>query len=157
MPAEARHLAAAPFVPHTGDAVLLDEVCAVDALLTRARATVRPGIPFAAAARGWPSWLALELMAQVVAASAGMREYRPGVAPRLGLLLGARSFRCDRDWLAPGTALELEAVESSRDEAGRGVYDCALRVAGADAAAATASLSVYLPADVDAYLGSLEP
>jgi len=155
MPAEAHHLAAAPFVPHAGDAVLVDEVCAVNALLTRARATVRPGIPYAETTRGWPSWLALELMAQVVAASAGMREYRPGVAPRLGLLLGARSFRCDRDWLAPGTALELEAVESSRDESGMGVYDCALRIAGADAA--TASLSVYLPADADAYLGSLEP
>ncbi|MBS0376097.1 MAG: 3-hydroxylacyl-ACP dehydratase [Proteobacteria bacterium] len=155
MPAEARYLTAAPFVPHGGDAVLVEEVCAVSALVTRARASVRPGIPFAADARGWPAWLVLELMAQVVAASAGMREYRPGVAPRLGLLLGARSFRCDREWLAPGTALELEAVESTRDEFGMGVYDCALRIGGTEAA--SASLSVYLPADVDAYLGSLEP
>lgn len=155
MAAEARYLAAAPFVPHSADAVLLDEVCALSALVTRARTTVRPGIPFAEAARGWPAWLVLELMAQVVAASAGMREYRPGVAPRLGLLLGARSFRCDRDWLAPGAALELEAVESTRDEFGMGVYDCALCIDGATAA--TASLSVYLPADVDAYLESLEP
>lgn len=150
------------FLPHEGDAVLLDEVWAESATRTCASATVRPGIPFCAvdsvaqgAAEGWPAWLAIELLAQVVAASAGLREYRPGVRPRLGLLLGAREFRASCARLPFGARLALAIEESSREPNGMGVYDGELRLAGECVARAT--LSVYLPEDVDAYLQGVEP
>jgi predicted hotdog family 3-hydroxylacyl-ACP dehydratase len=148
-----------PFLPHEGDTVLLDAVWAESATRTRATATVRAGTPFfddaGSGLPGWPAWLAIELLAQVVAASAGLREYRPGVRPRLGLLLGARQFSPRVEWLPEGARLALTVDESSRDEDGMGVYDGQVAVAGEVVASAT--LSVYLPADVDAYLQGLEP
>lgn len=148
-----------PFVPHEGDAVLLDAVWAESATCTQATATVRGGTPFCddAGSRpaGWPAWLAIELLAQVVAASAGLREFRPGVRPRLGLLLGARQFSPRIAVLPAGATLALTVDESSRDEDGMGVYDGTVAIAGELVASAT--LSVYLPADVDAYLLGLEP
>ena len=144
-----------PFVPHEGDAVLLDAVWAESATRTRGTATVRAGTPFSDEPAGWPAWVAIELLAQVVAASAGLREYRPGARPRLGLLLGARQFSPALPLLPAGAVLELAVDESSRDEDGMGVYDGTVAIDGHEVARAT--LSVYLPADVDAYLQGLEP
>ena len=147
-------LPAAPYLPHEYDAVLLDAVWPGGPALTHARATVRAGTPFADDAGGWPDWLAIELLAQLVAACAGLREYRPGVRPRLGLLLGVRAHRVLRPRFMPGEQLDLSVHESSRDEDGSGVYDGELRVAGE--LAASAILTVYLPADVEAYLQGIE-
>ena len=141
-------------LPHEHDAVLLDRVWAVTGELTRAVATVRAETPFGATPQGWPDWLLIELMAQTVAGGAGIREFVPGTRPQLGLLLGVRNFSCRTPLFAPGIELQLEAAESSRDEFGMGVFDCSIDVDGRRAASAT--LSVYLPAQVDDYLESLE-
>ena len=146
---------AALCMPHEGDAVLLDEVWQESTYRTRASAVVRGATPFSEQIGGWPSWMAIELMAQVVAASAGLREFRPGVQTRLGLLLGVRSFVCARDFFPAGTRLQIEAIESNRDNSGMGVYDCGLAAEGE--AMASGVLTVYLPESVDSYLESLEP
>jgi predicted hotdog family 3-hydroxylacyl-ACP dehydratase len=143
------------YVPHEGDAVLLDEVWQESTYRTHAKAVVRGPTPFSEQVGGWPSWMAIELMAQVVAASAGLREFRPGVQARLGLLLGVRSFVCARDFFPAGTRLQIEAIESNRDNSGMGVYDCGLAAEGE--AMASGVLTVYLPESVDSYLESLEP
>ena len=142
------------YVPHENDAILLDRVWQDDALCTRSSAVVRAGTPFCGEPDRWPSWMIIELMAQVVAASAGLREFRPGIRPRLGLLLGVRSFSCIRDGFEVGTRLELSARESTRTEIGMGVFDCTMTADGEPAA--DGILSVYLPEDVEAYLQSLE-
>jgi predicted hotdog family 3-hydroxylacyl-ACP dehydratase len=147
--------AARELLPHEGDAVLLDEAWAQSATRTRASALVRTGTPFSDLPDGWPAWLAIELLAQVVAASAGLREYRPGVRARLGLLLGAREFRSQLALLPVGAQLELTVDESSREPNGMGVYDGRVEIAGETIASAI--LSVYLPADVGDYLKTVEP
>jgi len=152
---EAVFSTAAHHVPHEGDAVLLSCVWAEGELRTLGRATVAADTPFTDAAGGWPDWMLVELMAQVVAAGAGIREFRPGVRPRLGLLLGVRDFRCTLPHLATGTELLVEALEGMRDESGMGVFDCTVAVGSGQVASAI--LSVYLPDDVAAYLESLEP
>lgn len=148
-------IAARDLVPHTGDAVLIDQVSAADPGVTTATATVRGCAPFGEDGADWPAWLCIEVMAQTVAAAAGAREFRPGVRPRLGLLLGVRHFRCDVDTVPEGSPVVVEARESSRNDDGTGVFDCVLRVAGS--AVATATLAVYLPDSVEDYLGSLAP
>jgi len=150
LPGAGAPLPAAPYLPHEYDAVLLDAVWPGGPSLTLARATVRAGTPFNDAGGGWPDWVAIELLAQLVAACAGLREYRPGVRPRLGLLLGVREYCVLRPGFAPGEQLDLSVHESSRDEDGSGVYDGELRIAGE--LAASAILTVFLPADVEAYL-----
>ena len=143
------------YVPHEGDAVLLDEVWPDGELITRAVTTVRAQTPFCDAHDGWPAWLVIELMAQVVAASAGLREYRPGLRPRLGLLLGVRSWRSTRASYALGERLQVQVTQSSCDETGMGVFDCTLTADGSPAA--DAILTVYLPESAEEYLLSLEP
>jgi predicted hotdog family 3-hydroxylacyl-ACP dehydratase len=143
------------YVPHEDDAMLLYDVWQKSAYRTQASAVVRGSTPFSEQIGGWSSWMAIELMAQVVAASAGLREFRPGARARLGLLLGVRSFTCSRDFFPAGTELQIEAIESTRDKSGMGVYDCDLTVDGQ--AVASGVLTVYLPESVDSYLESLEP
>jgi predicted hotdog family 3-hydroxylacyl-ACP dehydratase len=155
MLAEALPTSAAEHVPHVGDAVLLSTAWAEDEQRTLGRATVLAAVPFADTAGGWPPWMLVELMAQLVAAGAGIREFRPGVRPRLGLLLGVRDFRCTLPHLVTGTELLVEALEGMRDESGMGVFDCTVAVGSGQVASAI--LSVYLPDDVAAYLESLEP
>ncbi len=143
------------YVPHEDDAILLDKVWQESAYRTRGTALVRAHTPFSDDDSGWPSWMVIELMAQVVAASAGLREFRAGARARLGLLLGVRSFICARPSFAAGTRLQVDSLESTRDESGMGVFDCSLLADGA--ATATGTLTVYLPESVDGYLESLEP
>ena len=154
MAADAGPAAAERYVPHAADAVLLEQVWREGELVTHGSALTRPGTPFCADPHGWPAWLLIEVMAQVVAASAGLREYRPGLRPRLGLLLGVRAFTAASDSVAFGMRLAIAITESTRDEFGMGVFDCEVRVAGVRMASAI--LSVYLPDDVDGYLESLE-
>lgn len=143
------------YVPHEDDAILLDQVWQESPYRTLGTARVLGLTPFSDQDGGWPSWMAIELMAQVVAASAGLREFRAGVRARLGLLLGVRAFICARDSFAVGTRLQIESVESTRDESGMGVFDCSLAADGT--ATASGTLTVYLPESVDSYLESLEP
>ena len=143
------------YVPHEDDAILLDKVWQESPFCTRGIALVRGPTPFSERDGGWPSWMMIELMAQVVAASAGLREFRAGVRARLGLLLGVRAFFCARDFFAAGTTLQIESIESTRDESGMGVFDCTLAADGT--ATASGTLTVYLPESVDSYLESLEP
>ena len=134
---------------------MLDKVWQESPYRTRGSALVRGRTPFSDDDSGWPSWMAIELMAQVVAASAGLREFRAGARARLGLLLGVRAFACARPSFAVGTSLQIESLESTRDDSGMGVFDCSLLADGT--ATATGTLTVYLPESVDGYLESLEP
>ncbi len=142
------------YVPHEDDAILLDKVWQESPYRTRGSALVRGPTPFSDDHSGWPSWMAIELMAQVVAASAGLREFRAGARARLGLLLGVRAFVCAKESFAVGSRLQIECLESTRDESGMGVFDCSLLADGT--ATATGTLTVYLPESVDGYLESLE-
>ena len=137
-------------LPHEFGAVLLERAWIVDPRTTQAIAVVRPGTPFGEQTDDWPAWLAIEMMAQTVAAGAGLREFRPGVRPTLGLLLGVRQLTCMLPAFGAGSILRLEAVESTRDDNGLGVFDCTLDVDGQFGARAT--LSVYLPPSVNDYL-----
>ena len=145
---------ASRYLPHDADAVLIENVRAIDAYTTCATATLQMQTPFSDANGACPNWLVIEMMAQAVAAGVGLREFQPGIRPRLGLLLGVRNFVCSAGNFTAGTTLEFEVKESTRDDRGMGVFDCALDVAGARVARAT--LSVYLPTDMDEYLRSIE-
>ena len=144
---------AAALVPHALDAVLLERVWQEDEHTTCA--TLRAGgpTPFADGAGDWPDWLAIEIMAQVVAASATLRDFRPGVRARLGLLLGVREFHFAGDYIPAGARLRVEVQEGMRDATGMGVFDALIEADGATLARAT--LSTYLPEDADAYLEGL--
>ncbi len=133
-------------LPHSGPAVLLDEILRFDAQGLLAVATVRHSAAFSSADGSLPAWVGLELMAQGVAAFSGCEA---GQA-RLGLLLGARRYDVRCDHFPAGMRLEIEIAPSTRDEEGFGVFDCSIHCAGQRLAGA--SLTVYQPINPEAFL-----
>ena len=90
-----------------------------------------------------PGWVALEWMAQCIAAHGGLLARAAGRAPAPGMLVGARRVDLAVSDFALGEPLEVEARYAG--SAGPlASFDCALR-AGAEVLA-TGALSVYVSA-----------
>jgi predicted hotdog family 3-hydroxylacyl-ACP dehydratase len=126
-------------VPHRGAMSLLDRVTRADNTSIEARVTVRDDGLFATA-DGVPALVAVEYMAQTVAALAGARGVTHGGEVQLGLLLGVRNFAATTAYLAPGAALAVAATLVLESVAGLAVFDC--RVTNDDGVVASARLTV---------------
>ncbi len=61
----------------------------------------------------------------------------------IGLILGIRDYECAVAQFEPGEALVVDAVRSSEDEDGRGVFDC--RISGGGRLLASGMLTVFQP------------
>jgi predicted hotdog family 3-hydroxylacyl-ACP dehydratase len=140
----------ATLLPHSYDAVLLDEITlAADDRLT-ASLVVRPGTAFSAASGNLPGWIGPEILAEAISALSGYRSLnRHGRAAGIGLLLGVRGYTATAGEFHPGEKLDVEVVESSEDEEGRAVFDGVIRSGGQVVASGT--LTVFQPAD-DSFL-----
>lgn len=138
--------APAALLPHTGAAVLLDEIHSIGEHRLEANLVVRPGTAFSDDAGCLPGWVGAEIMAQAIAALSGHRSLATRGRPAaIGLLLGVRSYATSVPSFSPGDALAVEVIESSEDEEGRAVFDCRIRQAGRVLASGT--LTVFQPAD----------
>ncbi len=95
--------------------------------------------------------LLLELMAQCVGCWAGLRERAiTGGKPRIGFLLGTRSFTCRAQPLLEGEIVELRSrCLYLGDDALPSQFECLSLIDGKEAARAT--LTVYQPKDLSAF------
>lgn len=134
----------ASLLAHGPEAVLLDVIDSAGPDRLAASLTVRSGTPFSLDDGSLAAWAGPELMAQAVSAFAGL-EAGPRHPPSIGLLLGVRDYRALAGDFAPGTRLSVEVVESTRDEDGRGVFNC--RILQAGEVAAEGRLTVFRPDD----------
>ena len=134
------------YVPHRGAMSLLDSVTTADDASIAARVTVRDDGLFETP-DGVPVLLAVEYMAQAVAAFAGARSAARGEPVQLGLLLGVRNFVAAVPYLAPGDALEVAAALVLESTAGLAVFDC--RVTNGAEVVATARLTVLRIGSLD--------
>lgn len=118
-------------IPHTGDAVLLDEIrdAGHDDRLT-ATLLVRPGTAFSEPDGSLPGWIGVEILAQVAAAFVTLGGNQPAGPAQVGLLLGVRQYWCMLDRFPPGMQLDAEIVESMTDGHGIGVFDGTLTSGG---------------------------
>lgn len=133
------------FVPHRPPMLLLDALLDADAESLRASAQVRPGEWYSDDAGRMPAWVAIELMAQAIAAFAGTEARARGEPPKVGLLLGSRDYRATEPWFAPGEVLDIEVRALYREDNGVGAFECAVRRAGRPVV--TATLTVFEPRD----------
>jgi len=138
----------AELLPHAGNMILLDELLACDDGTVHARTRVKPCL-LSDDSGHLPAWNGLELMAQSVAAWAGVRAKRAGVPVELGFLIGTRRYQCNVAYFPNGTELHLHACCSLQDASGLGVFECALT--GPDIHA-EARLNVFRPPEVSEYL-----
>jgi len=127
-------------LPHSGRAILLDEVVEADAERIVCRVLIRADSPFVENGRV-PSVVVLEYMAQAIAALAGLQAKASGNEPRVGLLLGTHELTLAADTLGVGDELLVEANRVFGDDS-MGSFDCITSRSGTQVAAAT--LNVFL-------------
>jgi predicted hotdog family 3-hydroxylacyl-ACP dehydratase len=96
-------------IPHRGPMRLIDRVIEIERSAITTLASVPTGGPFVAPDADPPGYMVIEMMAQTVSAWDGWQRRRQGHAPEIGFLLGTRRLRCDRETLAPGTSLRIDA------------------------------------------------
>lgn len=135
---EARFPEIGKILPHAGAAIMLDSLLEEVADGVAARAIVSETHPFwDPELRGVPVWVGLEMMAQSVAAHAGLEGYRSGRKPRVGYLLGTRRFSSTVDVLTAGDVLRIEARRLYLEPSGLAAYDCTICMGDQELARAT--------------------
>jgi len=115
-------------------------------------ATVPQNHPLVDAARGMPSWVGVELMAQAVLVFSALELRARGLPPRIGLLLGTRKFEALVAYFPSGTGLRVRATPTLRDATGLGVFECTIQSQGT--LLARAQVKGYMPEDIAQFLRS---
>ncbi|MCQ2033746.1 hotdog family protein [Stutzerimonas kunmingensis] len=144
----------AELLPHAGDMILLDGVERFDDDSVETVLQVRADGLLSAADGSLPAWVAVEIMAQSVAAFAGCHARQAGQPVELGFLLGTRSYQCNVEAFPAGADLRVRAHRSLQDDNGMGVFECHLDGPGIHA---EARLNVFRPPEVASYLQESAP
>lgn len=137
------------WIPHRGAMRLLDRMVMVDDACAVAEVDVPLDGIFTRDGEV-PVWIGIEYMAQTISAWAGGRARRQGGAPRLGLLLGSRSYTAHCAGFPAGTTLRVQARCELMGDNGLGLFDC--RIDLGETAMATARVSVFEPANAMEFL-----
>nr|WP_272886457.1 hotdog family protein [Stutzerimonas kunmingensis] len=134
--------------------ILLDGVERFDDDSVETVLQVRADGLLSAADGSLPAWVAVEIMAQSVAAFAGCHARQAGQPVELGFLLGTRSYQCNVEAFPAGADLRVRAHRSLQDDNGMGVFECHLDGPGIHA---EARLNVFRPPEVASYLQESAP
>lgn len=140
----------AELTPHQGTMLLLSRALEARPLGFTAEADIHADLIFADQ-RGVGAWTGIEYMAQTIAAWAGWQARQLGEPIKIGFLVGTRKFNTQRAWFKPGDTLVINVEQTYQADNGLGSFECTITIDGK--AAADASLTVFQPQDVDAFLG----
>ncbi|HSN18269.1 MAG TPA: 3-hydroxylacyl-ACP dehydratase [Gammaproteobacteria bacterium] len=127
----------AELLPHRDSAVLLDAVLEDEVDAIRARTRIGPNHPYLVPGHGVPVWVGIELMAQAIAAHAGLSARRDHKSPKKGMLLGSRRFEAKVPYFDVGDELEVRATREFGDEGGIAACACGILRGGEILATAT--------------------
>ena len=128
-------------LPHRGSAILLDAVLEDSADAIRARVRIGHGHPYFEPGHGVPVWVGIELMAQAIAAHAGLSARRSQKPPNKGMLLGTRHFEAATAYFTEGQELDVHAEREFGEEGG-GLAACACKIVAAGETLATATIII---------------
>ena len=117
-------------LPHRAPSLLLDRILELSPTRCVALVRVEPGAWYLQADGTAPAWVGLEWMAQAASAFSGHRHRLAGRAPRIGFLLGTRSYEVLVASFLVGTELEVEAEAIYLDETGLSAFTCEVRHSG---------------------------
>ena len=138
-------------IPHADPMVLLDRVIAVDEDGLCAEVGIRSNSLFCGA-DGVGAWVGLEYMAQAIAAYAGYCARSKGEPVKIGFLLGSRRYECRRPMFRLGSVLKVHVRRLLQSDNGLGSFECHIEDDVGDRLA-TATVTVFQPANVDDFLG----
>jgi len=135
-------------LPHAGPAILLSRVVAHDDAHTVCLAAPALAGLYRDDEGRIPSWVGVEMMAQCVAAHAGLRSHARGERPRIGFLLGTRRLALGAAALPPDRELEVRAEHLWGD--GRMVsFTCEVRETDGGPPLLAGNLNAYVPDDAE--------
>jgi len=132
----------ADLLPHAPPMVLLDRVEAYQDDFIHTSLTIKESSAFFET-DGVPAYIALEYMAQTVAAWNGLMSRQQGENPRVGFLLGARRLTLDVPVFKLGEQLHVYAQANYMDGE-MAAFDCWIEINGVRVV--QAGLNVFQPA-----------
>jgi len=145
------HIDIHSLVPHSGLMSLLGSFVAADEENLTAQVTIGADSMFLAdGAVG--AWVGVEYMAQAVAAHAGYAAKRRGEPVRVGFLLGTRRYACSVPGFPLGSVLNIHVQRALQGENGLGAFDCRIEDGASGVELATATITVFQPDNVEAFL-----
>lgn len=139
-------------VPHRGRMLLIDRVCMHEGDRIVCELQVRDD-PLFCRNGSVGSWLAIEYMAQTVAALVGLKAQAANAPVRIGMLLGTRRFSALVPAFRPGDCLQVEAEQVFQGDNGLAAFEVRVMCDGDRVAEAT--LSAFQPDDMEAFLKRL--
>jgi len=147
----------ADLLPHRGAMRLLQRIVTHDERETTCSVDPGESVLFRRSDGSVPAFVAIEYMAQCIAAHGGLLARRRGDAVRPGLLLGARRLALRVASFAPGIELRVAARHVRGDATGMFQFDCRLWADEDTEPLAEGRLNVYIPSDPAQLLGSAQP
>lgn len=136
-------------MPHASPMILIDQIDACDAESISASMTVRDDSPFVENGRV-PSYIAVEYMAQTIAAYSGIDGRQKDEPVRIGFLLGTRKMTLNVPSFQVGDQLSLHGTVLYNDD-GMASFDCTTTRDGETMASAI--INVYQPDDPGELIG----
>lgn len=137
-------------LPHEGRMRLLDELLSHDETGVSVALTVRPDSLLCDGINGVPAWIGMEYMAQAACAYSGVGDRRQGMAPRLCILLGTRSYQAQVPVFPLGARLVVTAQLVMRDDNDLAVFQC--RILHGAVELASGDIKAIRPADIHALI-----
>ena len=108
------------YLPHAAPMVLVEQVIAVSEEEAHCRVQVSAdGVlaPFLNAGGALPAWFGIEIIAQTIGVWSGWHgRQQQHQAPRPGMLLGGRGYRCQQPVFPAGSVLDIRVTLLMRDE-----------------------------------------
>lgn len=138
-------------LPHSGRMVLLDRVLGADAENLCAEVRIHAG-SMLADGQGVGAWVGIEYMAQAIAAHAGWLARERGDAVKVGFLLGSRKYAAGVPRFAIGSVLQVHVHRVLQAENGLGAFECHIDIVDGPARAASATVTVFQPDNVNQFL-----
>jgi predicted hotdog family 3-hydroxylacyl-ACP dehydratase len=129
--------------------LLLDRVVSVDAESVCAEVRISKDSLFYVDG-GVGAWVGLEYIAQAIGAYAGYHAALRGEPVKIGFLLGTRRYECVRPTFALGSVIQVRAKRVLQTDDGLASFDCSID--DESARLATASVTVFQPADAEEFL-----
>lgn len=139
-------------LPHDPPMILIDRMLEADETSNLCEVVIKPSSMFLED-KGVPVFVAIEYMAQAIAAHAGYSTRLAGGPVKVGFLLGTPRFNAYQAYFPLGTRYQVRIERDwGDDELMR--FNCSITRTSDDCLFAEAGLNVFQPKDLEAYLAS---
>lgn len=138
-------------VPHDHPMILIDELVSYDDEKACCQVTINEKSNFFnTQKRSVPSYVAIEYMAQSIAAFANANEKDQGREVSIGFLVSSRKFTMAVSEFSEGMQLQVFVTQLYAESGGLSAFDCYVEFEGNQVAAA--KINTFNPEDADAFL-----